>query len=63
MFDEWIKKARMFFILSNYKVINCAQRARYGVPNRIELYRKIYWLIESIKFHINDITSQQNIHG
>ena len=39
MFDEWIKKARMFFILSNYKVINCAQRARYGVSNRIESNR------------------------
>ena len=25
----------MFFILSNNKVINCAQRARYGVSNRI----------------------------
>ena len=51
----------MFFILSNYKVINCAQRARYGLSNRIESYRKIYRLIESIKFHINDITRNKPV--
>ena len=35
---------------------NCALRAHYGVMNRIVSNRNIYQLIESIKFHINDIT-------
>ena len=36
--------------ISDIPTNNCALRARYGVSNR-----NIYQLIESIKFHINDI--------
>ena len=35
---------------------NFALRACYGISNRIASNQKIYQLIESIKFHINDIT-------
>ena len=43
--------------ISDIPTKNCALRARYGVSNRIESNRNIYQLIESIKFHINDITT------
>ena len=45
------KKRNINDILIN----NCARQAHYGVSNRI-----IYQLIESIKFHINDITTYYN---
>ena len=38
--------------ISDIPINNCALRAHYGVSNR-----KIYQLIESIKFHIIDITN------
>ena len=41
--------------ISDIPTNNCALRARYGVSNQIESNRNIYQLIESIKFHINDI--------
>ena len=43
--------------ISDIPTKNCALRARYGVSNRIKSNRNIYQLIESIKFHINDITT------
>ena len=43
--------------ISMTSINKCALRAHYGVSNRIESNRKIYQFIESIKFHINDITS------
>ena len=48
-----IKKRDISDIPTNNGLI----RARYGVSNQIESNRNIYQLIESIKFHINDITS------
>ena len=39
-------------ISNDIPINNCALQACYGISNR-----KIYQLIESIKFHINDITS------
>ena len=44
--------------INDIPINNCA-RARYGVWNRIESNRKIYRLIESIKFYINDITTNK----
>ena len=41
--------------ISDIPTNNCALRACYSVSNRIESNRNIYQLIESIKFHINDI--------
>ena len=43
--------------INDNPINNCALRARYGVSNRIASNQKIYQLIESIKFHINDINT------
>ena len=48
-----IEKKRDF---NDIPINNCALGACYGVSNRIVSNRNIYQLIESIKFHINDIT-------
>ena len=42
--------------INHIPINNCTLRARYGLSNRVESNRKIYQLIKSIKFHINDIT-------
>ena len=42
--------------INDIPINNCALQACFGISNRIESIRKIYQLIESIKFHINDIT-------
>ena len=47
--------------INDMPTTNCALRARYGVSNRIESNRIIYQLIESIKFHINDITRFETV--
>ena len=39
-----------------YEHVTSTLRARYGVSNRIASNRKKDQLIESIKFHVNDIT-------
>ena len=43
--------------INDIPINNCALGVCYGVPNRIISNRKIYQLIESIEFHINDITN------
>ena len=51
--------------INDIPINNRALRAHYGVSNRIESNRKIHQLIESIKFHINDITTfiSNNLNG
>ena len=56
------KKQRQKRDINDIPMNICAIRACYGKSNRIEANRKINQLIESIKFHINDITTHLHLH-